>query len=46
MMTPEPNSAEYFINLCHQYVRLYVYACIIARQRLNKNITDATNAHK
>jgi hypothetical protein len=41
----EPISAAYFINSCYQFVCLYVYASIIARQRLGKNVTTETNTH-
>jgi hypothetical protein len=44
-MAPEPISAAYFINLSHQFLRLYVYHPIVARQRLGKNVTAATNTH-
>jgi hypothetical protein len=37
-----PISTVYFINRSHQSVCLYVY---VARQRLDKNITAATNTH-
>jgi hypothetical protein len=35
----------YFVNLSHQSVFLYVYPLLVARQRLGKNITAATNTH-
>jgi hypothetical protein len=41
---PEPISTAYFINPLHQSVCLYVYPLIVARQRLGKNVTTATNA--
>jgi hypothetical protein len=44
-MAPEPISTVYFINPSHQSVRLYVYPANVARQRLGKNITAATNTH-
>jgi hypothetical protein len=40
IMAPGPISTAYFINASHKSVCLYVY---IARQRLGKNITAATN---
>jgi hypothetical protein len=43
IMAPEPISTTYFINPYHQCVRLYVYPPIVARQRLVKNVTTATN---
>jgi hypothetical protein len=42
-MAPEPISTAYFINPSHQSVCLYVYPPIVARQRLGKNVTAATN---
>jgi hypothetical protein len=39
IMSLEPISAAYFINPSHQSV------CIVARQRLGKNVTVATNTH-
>jgi hypothetical protein len=36
-----PISAAYFINPFHQYV----YLPIVARHRLGKNVTTATNTH-
>jgi hypothetical protein len=36
-------SKAYFINTSYQSVYLYVYAPIVARQRLGKNVTVATN---
>jgi hypothetical protein len=44
-MTPEPISTAYFMNPSHQSVCLYLYPAIVARQRLGKNITAATNTH-
>jgi hypothetical protein len=44
-MEPELNSKAYFTNLSHQPVCLYVYPPIVARQRLGKNVTAATNIH-
>jgi hypothetical protein len=44
VMAPEPISVEYFINPSHQFVCLYVYLPIIARQWLGKNVTAETNA--
>jgi hypothetical protein len=58
IMTHEPISTAYFVNLSHQSVRLYVHPSLVARQRLGKhppiiarkrfgeNITTATNIHK
>jgi hypothetical protein len=40
IMATEPISTAYFINAFHQSMWLYVY---IARQRLGKNVTAATN---
>jgi hypothetical protein len=43
-MTPEPILTAYFIiNPSHYSVSLYMYPRIAARQRLGKNVTDATN---
>jgi hypothetical protein len=42
-MAPEPISTAYVINLPHQSVCLY--PLIVARQRLGKNVTAATNTH-
>jgi hypothetical protein len=44
-MAHEPISTAYFINPSHQSVCLYVYPLIVARQRLGKNVTAATNTH-
>jgi hypothetical protein len=44
-MPSEPISAAYFINRCHQSVCLYVYPPFVARKRLGKNVTAATNSH-
>jgi hypothetical protein len=41
MMAPEPISTEYFINSSH----LSMYSPIVARQRLGKNVTAATNTN-
>jgi hypothetical protein len=43
IMAPEPISMEYFINPSHQSVCLHLYSSIVARQRLGKNATAATN---
>jgi hypothetical protein len=43
IMAPEPVSAAYFISPSHQSACLCVYVPIIARQRLGKNVTAATN---
>jgi hypothetical protein len=40
---PEPISTAYFIDPFRESVCLYVYPFIVARQRLGKNITVATN---
>jgi hypothetical protein len=41
----KPISTAYFTNPSHQSVCLYVYPPIVARQRLDKNVTATTNAH-
>jgi hypothetical protein len=41
IMAPEPIPTAYFISL----VCLYVYPSIVARQRLGKNVSMATNTH-
>jgi hypothetical protein len=46
IMAPEPISTAYFINPCHQSVCLYVYLFIVARQRLGKNVSAATNTRR
>jgi hypothetical protein len=43
IIAPESISTAYFINPSHQTVCLYVYPPIVARQRLGKNVTAATN---
>jgi hypothetical protein len=43
IMASEPISTAYFINPSHQCLCLYVYSPIVARQRLGKNVTAATN---
>jgi hypothetical protein len=45
IMAPEHISMAYFINLSHRSVYLYVYPSVVARQRLGKNVTPATNTH-
>jgi hypothetical protein len=45
IMAPEHISTAYFINPSHQYVCLYVYPFIVARQRLGKDITIAMSEH-
>jgi hypothetical protein len=45
IMAPESISIAYFINPSHQSLCLYLYPPIVARQRLNKNVTAATNTH-
>jgi hypothetical protein len=44
-MAYEPISATYFMNISHQSLCLYVYLHIATTQRLDKNITTATNTH-
>jgi hypothetical protein len=43
IMAPEPNSTAYYIIPSHQPLCLYVYHSLVARQRLGKNFTTATN---
>jgi hypothetical protein len=45
IMAPELISTAYFTNPSHQSACLYVYPSIVARQRLIKNVTAATNTH-
>jgi hypothetical protein len=45
IMAPELISTAYFINTSYQSVYLFVYSPVVARQRLGKNITSATNTH-
>jgi hypothetical protein len=45
IMSPEHISTAYFINPSHQSVYLYVYPPVVAKQRLGKNVTAATNTH-
>jgi hypothetical protein len=46
IVAPEPITTAYFINPSHQSVCLYVYPLnVVARQRLGKNVTAATNTH-
>jgi hypothetical protein len=45
IIAPEPISTAYLINPSDQYVCLYVYPSIVARQRLGKNVTVGTNTH-
>jgi hypothetical protein len=42
-MAPEPISTAYFVSPSHQPVGLYVYPAVVARQRLGKNFTAASN---
>jgi hypothetical protein len=42
-MALEPISATHIINPSHRSVRVYVYPTIVARQRLDKDVTTATN---
>jgi hypothetical protein len=43
VMAPDPISTAYLVK---QSVCLYAYPYIVARQRLGKNITAATNTHE
>jgi hypothetical protein len=43
IMALDPISKAYFINPSHQSVCLYVYPPLIARQRLGKHVSAATN---
>jgi hypothetical protein len=43
IMTRDPISVACFINPSSQPVCLYVYPLIVARQRLGKDVTAATN---
>jgi hypothetical protein len=45
IMAPEPISTAYFINPSHYSVCLYANPPIVAKQRLAKNVTAATNTH-
>jgi hypothetical protein len=45
IMVPEPSSVVYYTSPSYQFVCLYVYHSIVARQWLGKNITAATNTH-
>jgi hypothetical protein len=45
IMALEPISTAYFINPSDQSECLYVYPPIVARQRLGKHVTAATNTH-
>jgi hypothetical protein len=42
-MAPESISTAHVINPSHQFVYLYVYPHIVARQRLSKKVTAVTN---
>jgi hypothetical protein len=42
---PEPISTTYFLNPFYQFVYLYVYPLLIARQRLGRNVTAAANTY-
>jgi hypothetical protein len=44
IMALEPISTAYFVKSLSQSVYLYVYP-IVARQRFDKKVTAATNAH-
>jgi hypothetical protein len=43
IMAPESISVMHFIKPSHQFVCLYVYPPVIARQWLSKNVTAAMN---
>jgi hypothetical protein len=43
VVPPEPISTAYFINPSQQFMCLQVYPTIVARQRLGKIFTVATN---
>jgi hypothetical protein len=43
IMVPDPIPTAYFINISHQSVCPYMYSPLVARQRLGKNVTAATN---
>jgi hypothetical protein len=45
IMAPEPISTAYFINLSRHSTYLHVYPATVARQRLAKNDTAATNTY-
>jgi hypothetical protein len=45
IMEPEPILTAYFISPFHWPVCLYAFPPIVARQRLGKNSTAATNTH-
>jgi hypothetical protein len=45
IMAPEPILTVYSINPSHESVCLYVYPTNVARQRICKNDTEATNTH-
>jgi hypothetical protein len=45
IMAPNPIEMAYFINPSHQSECPYVYPPIVARQRLGKRVTAATNTH-
>jgi hypothetical protein len=45
-MAIEPISTAYFINPSSQSACLCVYLPIVARKRLGKNVTAATNTHE
>jgi hypothetical protein len=45
IMAPESISTAYIMNPSHQSVCLCVYTPIVARQRLGKIVTEATNTH-
>jgi hypothetical protein len=46
ILAPEPLSMAYCINPFHQSVLLYVYSVTVARKRLGKKVTTATNKHE
>jgi hypothetical protein len=45
IMAPEPVSTAFVVNTSYQSVCLYVYPVTVARQRLGKNVTAATNTY-
>jgi hypothetical protein len=44
ILAPEPISAAYFINPCHQFMSVCV-SPTVARQRIVKNVTVVTSKH-
>jgi hypothetical protein len=45
IMAPEPISTDYLINYSQHSMGLYLYHLTVAKQRLGKNVTSATNTH-